>query len=69
MSDRVTRAREIENHVDAIRRAWLAVPELRLGQLVVNALPLGFANDPFYINDDILRVEIEKFVQSQGRSL
>lgn len=67
MSD-IPRDLEINNNMEAIRRAWLGVPELRLGQLIVNALPENFGSDPFYISDDSLRVEIEKFVQNQGRA-
>lgn len=63
----MTREAEINRVANAIRLAWLAVPELRLGQLIVNALPLSCDSDAFYIGDNDLRLEIEKFVRSCHR--
>jgi hypothetical protein len=35
-------------------------PALRIGQLIVNALPPNFANDPYYIEDsDLIRALLE----------
>lgn len=44
--------------------AWSAAPDLRLGQLIVNAVYTASSNsDPFYIEDDALVKAIESFVE------
>lgn len=43
--------------------AWSAVPDLRLGQLIVNAVYTAASNsDPFYIEDDALIDAVESFM-------
>jgi hypothetical protein len=43
----------IDEMVDAVRSAWLANPELRLGQLIHNAGTKEIA-DSFYCEDDAM---------------
>ena len=38
--------------------AWLSVPELRFGQLIVNAC----GRDPFYLEDEELASKVEDYV-------
>jgi len=38
--------------LEAIKKAWERSPDLRLGQLIVNATPAG--KDGFFIEDDML---------------
>jgi uncharacterized protein YihD (DUF1040 family) len=52
-------SKRIKEIVNRLANAWLQNPDLRLGQLIVNALPDNFGNDPFYIKDDELIREIE----------
>ena len=43
--------------------AWSAAPDLRLGQLIVNAVYTTISNsDPFYIEDEALVNAVESFV-------
>lgn len=46
--------------VERILRAWSQVPELRLGQLWVNAT---MGRDDFYVEDDELASWIEDYVK------
>lgn len=57
------RAQEITRTLDGLAEMWRAVPELRLGQLIVNALPARYGNDPFFISDSALIAAIELFVR------
>jgi hypothetical protein len=52
---------EITATVNALRAAWRRCPELRLGQLIANALPSTFGCDPFHIADEQLRDQLEKY--------
>lgn len=47
----------IEPVIAALRAAWYAHPDLRLGQLIVNA---GHP-DPFNIEDDELRLALDRY--------
>lgn len=38
---------------------WYTYPDLRLGQLIVNACPAG-QDDPFYVEDDVLLDGLKK---------
>jgi len=42
----------------AVRAAWLAAPDLRLGQLLVNAT--GAGKDIFYIEDEELALRLRR---------
>jgi hypothetical protein len=59
----VTERREMEMAamINVVLDAWRRCPELRFGQLIANALPVGFGCDPFYIADDQLRDELERY--------
>ena len=48
---------------ERLTAAWSTIPDLRLGQLIVNAVYTADSNlDPFYIEDERLIREIESFV-------
>lgn len=47
----------IDEMIDAVRSAWLANPQLRLGQLIHNAGTRDVA-DSFYCEDDALLVAL-----------
>jgi hypothetical protein len=49
----------------ALRRVWERHPELRLGQIVVNAASLGATPDApvFYVNDEKMVVGLEKLAE------
>jgi hypothetical protein len=53
----VTQKRAI---VDAVLKQWLRMPELRLGQLIDNAL----AGDLFYAEDSEIAPALERFVDA-----
>lgn len=50
-----------------LANAWQQNPDLRLGQLIVNALPEEFDLNPFYIEDEDLIKEIERVVDDYDR--
>ncbi len=45
--------------LDHLRKVWEAHPDLRLGQLVVNAATVRPQLDPFYIEDEELIGRLE----------
>lgn len=45
------RLEEMQALLRVVGRVWRACPELRLGQLIANALPPHFRCDPFYVAD------------------
>jgi len=53
------RKKEIDKVLAAIRSTWYLYPQLRLGQLIVNAIPVG--QDPFYVTDPSLVALLEKY--------
>jgi len=60
----------IKEILNRLANAWRMNPDLRLGQLISNALPDHYNNDPFLIEDEdlILRVEDNAFVsRSEAR--
>lgn len=53
-----------EEHLDVIlelAQASARNPELRVGQLIVNALPDAYGNDAFYIPDAELAKALKEF--------
>jgi hypothetical protein len=60
---------QVERFIVAIRNAKIAYPELRIGQIISNAIrdydgqPL---NDPFYIEDKGLCEYVENFLKNHG---
>lgn len=54
--------------VEKLRALWLAHPDLRLGQIVVNATPSGL--DTFYAEDDKIEEGIDALLAAEpGREL
>lgn len=51
----------IDRICELLRQTWHTVPDLRLGQLVVNLL----GNDPFYVEDDTTEQVLE-YVSEKG---
>jgi len=49
----------IEKILSVIREIWYRNPDLRLSQLIMNAL--GIAYDPYYIEDDDLLIALQKY--------
>lgn len=52
------RPNEIDRILEKLGRYWRAHPELRLGQIVVNALPA--MEVVFYVRDDVVEASLEK---------
>ena len=55
------RSREHARVLGVLQTALTRCPDLRVGQLIVNALPPEFANDAFYIEDAALADALLKF--------
>ena len=53
--------KRIPELLNRLANAWKQNPDLRLGQLIVNALPPEMESDPFHIEDEKLIKEIERF--------
>ena len=49
----------IEKIIGLIRKVWYKYPDLRLTQLIMNALKM--ANDPYYIEDDVLEKALKDY--------
>jgi len=49
----------IEKIIGLIRKVWYKSPDLRLTQLIMNALKM--ANDPYYIEDDVLEKALKDY--------
>lgn len=54
--------KRIDPFLKRLSAVWKANPDLRLGQLVVNAL----GPDPFYVEDDDLLRRLEEYTKSPG---
>lgn len=44
----------IDEVLEALREYWVAHPDMRLGQILVNLIGAKFAVDIFYVEDDVL---------------
>jgi len=44
----------IDEVLEALREYWVAHPDMRLGQILVNLIRAKFAADIFYVEDDTL---------------
>lgn len=44
----------IDEVLGALREYWVAHPDMRLGQILVNLIGTKFAVDIFYVEDDVL---------------
>ena len=55
----------IDRMLDAIRKLWYTYPDLRLGQLIGNVIPVGI--DPYFIEDDKLLEAIEEYYLEHAR--
>ena len=54
----------IQEVLEVIRKIWFKKPDLRLLQLLINALPQG---DPYYIEDDLLIDFLEDYYNKDLR--
>lgn len=52
---------EMRKTIELIFQAWIMFPEVRLGQLLINATSLN-NQDIFYVEDHELEVSIKEFV-------
>lgn len=46
--------KRIDEVLGALREYWVAHPDMRLGQILVNLIGTKFAVDIFYVEDDVL---------------
>lgn len=46
-----------------LEKAWLAAPDLRLGQLIDNILHRANCDHPFYIEDDKMEAAIDDWLK------
>ena len=53
--------KRIEVMLDLIRRAWYLDPDMRLGQLLVNAT--GITGDMFYVEDYTVQEALARFAR------
>jgi uncharacterized protein YihD (DUF1040 family) len=49
--------------LELIEAIWRRYPDMRLCQLIGNALPNG---DPYFVEDDVLAVELHRLYDSLG---
>lgn len=49
----------IEKIIGLIRKVWYKTPDLRLTQLIMNALKMN--GDPYYIEDDVLEKALKDY--------
>ena len=54
----------IEPMLQLIRDIWYKAPDLRLTQLIMNALNMNL--DPYYVEDDELKKALEKYKDQPG---
>lgn len=57
-------AKRIERILNNINELWLKNPDLRLMQLLMNALNLN--QDPYYVEDDILEKRLEEYKETEN---
>jgi hypothetical protein len=57
--------KRIDPMLAALRTVWQRHPELRLGQIIVNAASLGATPDApvFYVNDEKMTAGLEKLAE------
>lgn len=51
--------KRIKPILELIQKAWSKAPDLRLTQLLMNAL--GTSGDPYYIEDDELEIALKEY--------
>ena len=56
----------IEPMLQLIREVWYTAPDLRLTQLIMNALKLN--QDPYYVEDERLKKALEEYKKLQRKS-
>jgi hypothetical protein len=54
----------IERILGLIRKVWYDAPDLRLTQLIMNALKM--AQDPYYVEDDKLEQALKDYCKDRG---
>lgn len=57
--------KRIEEILELIKEIWGNAPDLRLTQLIMNALNMN--GDPYYIEDTDLLISLKKFNYKRGR--
>lgn len=57
--------KRIKEILDLIQEIWVPAPDLRLTQLIMNALNMN--GDPYYIEDDDLLKALKKYNYKGGR--
>jgi uncharacterized protein YihD (DUF1040 family) len=51
----------IEKMIGLIRKVWYKSPDLRLTQLIMNALKMN--EDPYYVEDDVLEKALKNYYE------
>ena len=57
--------KRIDRILKLIEKAWKKYPDLRLGQLLVDALPKKFEDNVFYYEDDDLEDDFTKWIEGK----
>ena len=52
--------KRIDEVLEALREYWVAHPDMRLGQILVNLIGAKFAADIFYVEDDVLLEKLKE---------
>lgn len=51
--------KRINRIIELVRGIWLTQPDIRLTQLIMNALRMN--EDPYYVEDDILEAKLKEY--------
>ncbi len=54
----------IERMLGLVKKVWVTVPDLRLTQLIMNALKMN--SDPYYVEDDKLEIALKAYCKDRG---
>lgn len=57
----------IDEVLGALREYWVAHPDMRLGQILVNLIGAKFAVDIFYVEDDVLLERLKEENRKESR--
>ncbi len=54
----------IERMLELVKKVWYSAPDLRLTQLIMNALKMN--SDPYYVEDDKLEIALKAYCKDRG---
>lgn len=55
----------IDEVLEALREYWIAHPEMRLGQILVNLVGAKFTADIFYVEDETLLEKLKETINNR----